>query len=182
MLQPEERIQFLSLARLNISPIPTREKDALLPLLLASSSNTTASDQFYRVPFERVPDLVSRREVYLRAGDAYVPHTHLISIILGDFKRNLMGYLEILAKMVPRMDEDDRLKPVLVNMSKVYGGKRFGEKGEGVTGKVSADDVDEVIWAKMLNVSGLIYFINSWWNTFRHVWRTCNISSTRITT
>ena len=50
------------------------------------------------------------------------------------------------AKALPRMDDDDRLKPLLNNISKQYLGKEYGNKdgdGSGI-GNIAATDVDQV--------------------------------------
>lgn len=41
------------------------------------------------------------------------------------------------------MEEDDRLRPILVNVEKQYMGKEYGVDG-AVTGTVRAGDVDKV--------------------------------------
>lgn len=47
------------------------------------------------------------------------------------------------AKALPRMDEDERLKPVLLNVEKQYTGKDYGDTAS-VAGRVKASDVDAV--------------------------------------
>lgn len=43
------------------------------------------------------------------------------------------------------MDEDERLKPVLLNVEKQYTGKDYGDT-TNVTGKVRASELDAVSW------------------------------------
>jgi DNA primase large subunit len=140
-LGPEEREEFLRQNQLDIERVGRDEQDALSLYL---GSNGDASLMF-KAPFERVPDLVGRREVYLRDGIAYVPHSGLISVLVSDYKRSLMRSLEVAAKSLPRLDEDDRLKPLLVNMSRQYLGKEFGADGKKASGKVTADQVDKLV-------------------------------------
>jgi DNA primase large subunit len=49
----------------------------------------------WQVPFEWVPDLVGRRDVYLSNGFAYVPQSSLISVILIQFKQRLLASLDV---------------------------------------------------------------------------------------
>jgi hypothetical protein len=79
----------------------------------------------------------------------------LISVLLADYKFRLTRALEVClctvydnlnqatAKALPRMDDDDRLKPVLNNMSKHYLGKDYGAS-ERPQGEVSHSDVEKV--------------------------------------
>ncbi|CAO3660118.1 unnamed protein product [Umbelopsis vinacea] len=99
------------------------------------------SETYFEVDFEKVPDLISRRSVVLRRGKAYVPMTEQISLVMDEFKARLSKALEATAKALPRMDEDERLKPVLLNVEKQYTGKDYGDT-TNVTGKVKASELD----------------------------------------
>ncbi|XP_043488094.1 DNA primase large subunit-like [Polistes fuscatus] len=49
--------------------------------------------QFYKVPFQAVPDLVAERKVFLRNGMAFVPEKELAGLCSCYFKKNLFaGY------------------------------------------------------------------------------------------
>lgn len=48
-----------------------------------------------QVQFEKVPDLVSKREVYVKRGFAYIGQGHLISLILSDFRQTLSQSLAV---------------------------------------------------------------------------------------
>jgi len=99
------------------------------------------NETYFEVAFQKVPDLVSRRSVLLRRGKAYVPMTEQISLVMDEFKARLSKALEATAKALPRMDEDERLKPVLLNVEKQYTGKDYGDTAS-VAGRVKASDVD----------------------------------------
>ncbi|CAM0137401.1 unnamed protein product [Umbelopsis sp. WA50703] len=99
------------------------------------------NETYFEVDFERVPDLISRRSVLLRRGKAYVPMTEQISLVMDEFKARLSKALEATAKALPQMDEDERLKPVLLNVEKQYTGKDYGDN-TNITGKVKASEVN----------------------------------------
>jgi DNA primase large subunit len=63
---------------------------------------------FYKVPFEQVVELVSKRACLLRDGWAYVPEFERILLVLNAFKKTLMRGLEETARALPRMEDDDR--------------------------------------------------------------------------
>lgn len=63
------------------------------------------------------------------------------------------------------MEEDDRLRPILVNVEKQYMGKEYGVDG-AVTGTVRAGDVDKVsdivyIFARMILITGTSLFVHT---------------------
>jgi len=62
-----------------------------------SSGKVTNIDitDIYKVPFEKVIDLVKGRKVYLKAGMAYVTHMDLSSVFVSYFKENLVAGLEV---------------------------------------------------------------------------------------
>ena len=63
---------------------------------------------FYKVPFEQVLELVSKRAVLLRDGWAYVPESERVLLVVNCFKAKLVKGLEDTARALPRMEEDDR--------------------------------------------------------------------------
>ena len=71
-------------------------------------SEIVKSAMFYKVPFEQVVELVSKRACLLRDGWAYVPESERILLVLNAFKKSLMNGLEETARALPRMEDDDR--------------------------------------------------------------------------
>ncbi|KAI9592681.1 eukaryotic and archaeal DNA primase, large subunit-domain-containing protein [Syncephalis fuscata] len=112
------------------------EKDAMKAELIASYTHIPNfnfdSEVFLEVNFEDALDLVQQRRVYLRNGYAYVPAMEQIALVISEFKRRLTASLEMCAKALPRMDEDERLLP---NTGKEY-------TTGAVAGKITADDVE----------------------------------------
>ncbi|KAI0665152.1 DNA primase large subunit [Cubamyces menziesii] len=76
--------------------------------------------RYYKVKWTRVPDLVEKRRVVLKAGMAYVPAAEQVSIVTQEFQSHLEKDLEMTAKALPRLDEDTRIVPILDNLSKGF--------------------------------------------------------------
>ena len=70
-------------------------------------------DGVYHVPFENVLDLVSKRLVTLKNGMAFVQPSDAFSIILNKFRKDLEDGLKALSKVLPRLNESDRLVPLI---------------------------------------------------------------------
>lgn len=62
----------------------SQQKNNAVPYLELTKQFETAS--YYVVPFTQVPDLVAKRRVVLRRGNAYVSFENIISIVLTKFK------------------------------------------------------------------------------------------------
>lgn len=95
-----------------------------------------------------MPDLVAQRKVFIKAGYAYVPQTNQISLVTSAFRQRLERALELTAKSLPRMDEDDRLMPILAHLAQSFLQNVSGENnffGEDTTAdgeQVTADMID----------------------------------------
>jgi len=91
----------------------------------------------FQVDWTKVADLVQSRRVYIKAGKAYVPSSSELSLVLAEFSSRLSKALEMTAKALPRLDEDDRLLPVLEHLSMgfqagITSDYTVNEDGEGV--------------------------------------------------
>lgn len=75
---------------------------------------------WFKVDFETVPELVESRRVLLKAGKAYVPVREQMSMVLAGFSAKLDRGLELASRALPRLDEDDRLTPILNHLSKNF--------------------------------------------------------------
>ncbi|KAI3637636.1 hypothetical protein MIR68_004285 [Amoeboaphelidium protococcarum] len=130
MLTDDERMQFVR-ENLDIARVPNQERSALQSSLSASVSSHSfgnlqqqqdgsnlKAEVYYQVPFEKVCDLVGRREVFLRNGFAYVRKSQIFSIVLSEFKQHLQEQLLVCSRLLPRVEQDERLKPLLVGLSK----------------------------------------------------------------
>ncbi|KAN0114462.1 DNA primase, large subunit [Hyaloscypha variabilis] len=74
-------------------------------------------ESWFKVDWERVPELVEGRKVFLRAGKAYVPGREQMSMVVAEFTARLDKALEMTSRALPRLDEDDRLTPILAHLS-----------------------------------------------------------------
>ncbi|KAM0327680.1 hypothetical protein ACHAQA_005974 [Verticillium albo-atrum] len=77
-------------------------------------------DTWFKVDWARVPELVEQRRVFLKGGKAFVPGREQASMVLGEFTQRLEKQLELTARALPRLDEDDRLTPILEHLSKNF--------------------------------------------------------------
>lgn len=80
-------------------------------------ASTFDAESFVQVPWHRVPDLVERRRVFVYRGTAWIPTREQSSLVLAEFQNRLQRQLEQTARALPRLDEDDRLMPVLEHLS-----------------------------------------------------------------
>ncbi|KAJ3290495.1 DNA primase large subunit [Borealophlyctis nickersoniae] len=103
------------------------------------------STTFYRVPFEQVLDLVARRQVFVKGGWAYVPGKEQPVLVANAFRERLRDALEATAKALPRMDEDDRLVPILNSIAKQYVSKEYNPSGAPLGGQIGHDDIDGLV-------------------------------------
>ncbi|APA10595.1 hypothetical protein sscle_06g053650 [Sclerotinia sclerotiorum 1980 UF-70] len=77
-------------------------------------------ESWFKVDWERVPELVESRRVFLRGGKAYVHSREQLSMVVAEFTNRLDKALEITSRALPRLDEDDRLTPILTHLSQNF--------------------------------------------------------------
>jgi DNA primase large subunit len=66
------------------------------------------------------------------------------SLIVAEFTSNLERALEQTAKAIPRLDEDDRLVPILNHLGLGFTAPEYTSSGEN-TGVLTAAQVDQVL-------------------------------------
>ncbi|OBA24192.1 hypothetical protein METBIDRAFT_37309 [Metschnikowia bicuspidata var. bicuspidata NRRL YB-4993] len=158
MLQPAEQREFarLNAARLAWDYISDDEKLALLDCLYAASGPTIRAvlsaeragdssfsltpeqlrlhirekESFVKLPFEKVPQLVALRQVYLSRGSAYIPAVLQASLLQGVFQDLLAEALVKTLRALPRLEEDDRLLPLLNNLSRNFSSVQYEASGD----------------------------------------------------
>ncbi|KAH8909144.1 putative DNA primase large subunit [Coniochaeta sp. PMI_546] len=121
-----ERPAFVQTLNLDWEQVSDKEKKALREELAATSAAgygvkiQPEEETWCKVDWERVPELVERRAVFLRGGKAYVPSREQQSMVVAEFTKSLEKALEMTARALPRLDEDDRLTPILNHLSKNF--------------------------------------------------------------
>ncbi|KAL8722922.1 MAG: hypothetical protein Q9225_000692 [Loekoesia sp. 1 TL-2023] len=119
-----ERQDFMASLSLDWEAVGELEKRTLAQDLLNATPNLKKADiedsGWFKVDFETVTELVESRRVYVKGGKAYVPSKEQMSIVLADFRERLEKGLELTARALPRLDEDDRLSPILDHLSKNF--------------------------------------------------------------
>lgn len=80
-----------------------------------------------------MPEFIRARRCVVHAGIAYLPESEVASLAAAEFSRVLRDALELTAKAVPRLDESDRLIPLLASMSSQRLAKEYVATGSGVS-------------------------------------------------
>ncbi|KAJ3017383.1 UNVERIFIED_CONTAM: hypothetical protein HDU68_011728 [Siphonaria sp. JEL0065] len=139
-----DRAEFLKMQHLDSSAITKAERDAIIGDLNALFPGNT-DQKFYKVPFEQVLGLVSRRAVIIRNGFAYVPESEQATLVTNAFKSTLSHTLESFSRALPRMDEDDRLIPILNSIARQCAMRDYGLATEGNGTTLTANDIDNLV-------------------------------------
>lgn len=117
-----ERRAFIESLDLNWDYVSAEEKARLGEELLGATPGIRRLDDenWFKVDWTRVPELVEHRRVLIKKGKAFVPMKEQTSMILTEFTARLEKGLELTARQLPRLDEDDRLGPILDHLSKNF--------------------------------------------------------------
>lgn len=143
-LQPKEQQEFIELNqyRLPWKYISSEEKQKFLPQLINASGGSIrgqllsegvtniSNDQlrqhfihkenFIKLPFEKVTNLVSTRSIFLHKGHGYLPTSLQLNLLAIEFQEILSSNLIRTFQTIPRLEEDDRLLPLLNNLSRNF--------------------------------------------------------------
>ncbi|KAJ5508884.1 DNA primase large subunit eukaryotic/archaeal [Penicillium freii] len=144
-----EKRAFIDSLNLDWEPVGDFEKTEIAENLLSSTPGLRRLDDetWYKVDWEKVPELIERRSVFLKKGKAYVPGREQLSMIMAEFTARLERALELTSRALPRLDEDDRLTPILNHLSKNFGSaESVYSEGEGyVDGSpITASSIDQL--------------------------------------
>lgn len=106
------------LFRLRFSSLTIRERISFIPFHISSYQSVVPSTMVYgddtiRLPWEMVPDLVSKRTVPLHKGTATVPLTEAFSISQTLFREQLALQMQHLKDNHHLLIGDERLQPLL---------------------------------------------------------------------
>ncbi|EZA50490.1 hypothetical protein DMN91_009628 [Ooceraea biroi] len=115
---------LLSINNINCICISQEEKEELKEELSLSSGKVANIDiaDIYKVPFEKVIDLVRARRVYLKAGMAYITHMDLSSVFVSHFRDNLVRGLESARVLYDNISDDERLTRYLTGLPSAFSG------------------------------------------------------------
>lgn len=97
-----ERRAFIESLNLDWEPVSEEERNELADHLLSSTPGLRRLDEetWYKVDWERVPELVERRSVLLKKGKAYVPGREQLAMIMAEFTARLERSLEVCPKFL----------------------------------------------------------------------------------
>ncbi|KAK4159138.1 putative DNA primase large subunit [Cladorrhinum sp. PSN259] len=155
-----ERATFVRTLNLDWEVVSEEEKRELAGQLATTVGFTRKSgagtvqqqvmeEEWSRVDWERVPDLIESRKVFVKRGKAYVPAREQQSMVLSEFVARLEKALEMTARALPRLDEDDRLTPILNHLSKNFITPDSSYNGSGTTAvegaEISARNIDNLV-------------------------------------
>ncbi|KAK4127988.1 DNA primase, large subunit [Parathielavia appendiculata] len=149
-----ERAAFVRTLNLDWEPVSEDEKRELSPQLATTigfgygkRAQQVMDEEWCKVDWMRVPDLIEGRKVYVKAGKAYVPGREQQSMVLNAFTKRLEQALELTARALPRLDEDDRLTPILNHLSKNFIAPDSSYTGSGMaieSAEISARNIDNL--------------------------------------
>lgn len=93
----KERRLFIESLNLNWEPVSDQERTEISEqLATATPGMQRAEDEtWFKVDWEKVPELIERRTVFIRRGMAYVPQREQLSMIIADFTARLEKAMEV---------------------------------------------------------------------------------------
>lgn len=146
-LKPAEIKRFLEINKLNYHPITDDEKsdvkDGLYDSTAMHGVNKVEIEEFYKVHFTAVPDLIRTRRCYIKGGFAYVSTTDFISIVAGLHEACIEKGLAAAAQVLPDLDNDERLVDLVKNLHTSYTGKDYVVSGKGTIPIESIDQLSK---------------------------------------
>ena len=99
---PRERQEFVRSLDLEWEEVAEDEKRELNSQLLAAIGSKKDDNQdWFKVDWDRVPELVAQRKVLLKRGTAYVPAREQTSIVVADFTKRLDQALQVCSPCSP---------------------------------------------------------------------------------
>lgn len=92
-----EKRAFIESLNLDWEPVGDDEKRELSEKLVSATAGLRRIDEetWYKVDWEKVPELIERRAVFLTRGKAYVPGREQLSMIIAEFTARLERALEV---------------------------------------------------------------------------------------
>lgn len=93
----KERRHFIESLNLDWESVSDEERAEIAEQLVGATPGLRRADDetWYKVDWEKVPELVERRSVFIRKGKAYVPQREQLSMIIADFTARLEKAMEV---------------------------------------------------------------------------------------
>ena len=95
-----ERQQFVDGLGLEWEKVEEEEKRELSQELAATGGKKGEDQGWFKVDWERVPELVEGRRVLLKRGKAYVPAREQVSLVVAEFTKRLDDALEVCRNLI----------------------------------------------------------------------------------
>lgn len=94
-----ERSAFVSTLDLDwweaVTDEEKREYAADLAAMVGNKKSGAEDDMWFKVDWERVPELIEGRRVFLKQGKAFVPGREQLSMVVGEFTSRLEKQLQV---------------------------------------------------------------------------------------
>lgn len=134
-MQDEERASLMDDLVTALTPLVRQQMvqeaaDALLVTREAVQARLRA-ERFIKVPFEKVGPLVALRLVLVRDGSAYIPAALQLTLVAQEFADELAAQLMRTFQLLPRLEEDDRLVPLLQNLLRNFASVEYDDLAMG---------------------------------------------------
>lgn len=106
------------------------------------------SEKFVKLPFESVIELVGTRQIFIKRGWAYLPQFQQLNHLSNVFAERLMSDLMKVYQNLPKLNEDDRLLPILKHLSSGYvitgiQDEKFDEHGDITANSILSPDIQK---------------------------------------
>lgn len=135
VLGASEIKRYLEINKLDYQPITEDEKSDIKEGLYDSTKmhgvEKVERDEFYKVHFTDVPDLVRNRRCYIKNGYAYVISTDFVLIVAGLHEACIENGLTAATRLLPEIENDERLVDLLKQLHTSYTGKDYAVKHGG---------------------------------------------------
>ena len=118
----------------NIETVSQEElTDSMQENLFRVYGNKKINNKVIKLPFEDVIEMVGQRQVYLYKGFAYLPESLQMSYIVSEYQKFLESELLYTFRSLPRLNEDDRLLPILNHLGSGYMISDYNEQNSALS-------------------------------------------------
>lgn len=144
-LTATELKQFIRAHKFGYVPLTEDEKSSIKDGLYTSSAGLSATNvevtEFYKVHFTVVPALIKSRRCFVKGGYAYVSTNDFDSVISTELTKIIEEGLDYAFKILPAVEEDDRIYGLVKNLHTTYLGKDYSV-GDG--NKISVEHLEQL--------------------------------------